>query len=234
MHHVTHIQSLPVLPDIASINSSLAFCEFKIFTYLRTYIAISKQNDKPTPLVFTGFRACCDRLYHHINAERMLKKMKGKVDRMVKKVIAYFASEKDLIHEFDRLDAHEKYMLQHYGGAWLLYFYQVINVIGIITIEDKYLFTHIKPTMPKLSLPCLDQIIEFASEESGVEILMVAPYISDVDSWVQDINIRQIYNGAQSPDKNNRFTYAGSVNAALHDVPYYPRFSTSSRALRLI
>ena len=83
MYHVTHIQSLPVLPDKSSVNTSLAFCEFKIFAYLSTYVAISKQDKKLTPLVFRAFKTCCEMLFNTRNAEAMQEKMKERIKRMV-------------------------------------------------------------------------------------------------------------------------------------------------------
>ena len=164
----------------------------------------------------------------------MQKKMKERIERMVEKVIAYFGSEKQLTKEFNQLSEQDKYMLQHYGGAWLLYFYETINIICKITIEDSEHFTFIRPSTPRLSVPCLDKIIEISSESAGVEILMVTSYVANVENWVQDINRRQIFNGEQRPDRRNRFTYAGSVNAAIHEQPDYPRFSCSSRSMHLL
>jgi len=234
MHHVTHIQSLPVLPDKGSINTSLAFCEFKIFAYLRTYMAISKQDKKPTPLVFTAFKTCCEMIFNTSNAEAMQEKMKERIQRMVQKVVTYFTSESELLRKFKLLDQQDKYMLQHYGGAWLLCFYEAINVIYNITIEDSEPFTFIQPISPRLSMHCLDEIIQRASDSGGAEIFIVTPHNMNVENWVKDINIRQIYQHKQRVDRSNRCTYAGSANMALHKADHYPLFSSSSRSVTLL
>ena len=97
-------------------------------------------------------------------------------------------------------------MLQHYGGAWLLCFYEAINVICNITIEDRESFTFIQPMSPRLSVSCLDEIIQRASDSGRAEIFIVTPHNMNVENWVKEINRRQIYQGEQRVDRSNRFT----------------------------